>query len=402
MLADQIAAQVSDDIILESRVVEYENLLANDPMAQKMFSNYEELRDYVLNELISQKLILIEAEAESITVSNEEVQGQVKEVIEEIKGRFPSEADFYKALEEQHITIEDLKKYKEENLRTQLIMRKLIEKKLATKIMISPITVKRFYDENKDSIAVLPGRVKLAHILLAVRPVEDELKKKFQEAVDVYKLLLAGGDFGIIAQEFSQDVNSKKNGGMLGRIKKGETLEEFEQVVFNLKPGVVSQPFPTRLGYHIVEVLNKGTDWVLVRQILIKIEITKADSMRYENLANNLHDMINEGANFDSLAKGYTNDPNIDIGEWFIKQLAPPYNDLIKDLNKGEVSKPILTPIGYQLIYIREKVPEKFLSFEDMRDQIYQYLYHQELQDRYNRLIEELREKTFVKTFVKG
>jgi parvulin-like peptidyl-prolyl isomerase len=63
------------------------------------------------------------------------------------------------------------------------------------------------------------------------------------------------------------------------------------------------------------------------------------------------------------------------------------------------VSDPILTPYGYHLLYVKEKVPEQTLSFEELRDQIMQYLYQQEIQKKYDELIVDLKEKTFVKTF---
>ena len=400
-LADQVATYVGDDIILQSEVDENAFFLANDPAAQAVFSDSSELRNYVINELVSRKLLLIEADVESISVTTDEIVYRVDQMLEDIKGRFPSEADFYKTLQEQNLTIDDLKKNYEENMRMQLIMQKLVQKKIAKRITITPIAVKKFYDEYKDSIAVLPGRVKLSHILLPIRPSETELKKGFDKALDVYKLLLAGGDFSIIAQEFSEDENSRKKGGMVGRIKKGETLEEFERIVFTLNPGTISQPFPTRLGYHIVEVLNKGPDWVLLRQILIKIEVTKADTLRYEKKAEQLRALINQGANFDSVAKIYSEDPNIELGEFYINQLTSPFNEVVKKLDQGQVSEPVLTPYGYHLLYVKEKISEKLLSLDELRDQIYQYLYQQEMQKYYTQLIEELKQKTFIKTYDK-
>ncbi len=400
-IAEQISAVVGNDVILESEVNEYADFLSHDPLAQKMFSNYEELRGYVIGELISRRLLFMEAEFESITVSNEEVQERVKEAIENVKQRFPSEVDFFKALEEQGLTIEELKKKYTESIRTELIMHQLIQKRFATKIMVSPIAVKRFYEENKDSIAVVPGRVKLAHILLAIKPGEEELRGSFQRAMEVYQLLMSGAEFAVVAQEFSEDENSRKTGGMLGRIRKGETLEEFEKVVFSLKPGIVSTPFPSRLGYHIVEVLNKGKDWVLARQILIKVKMTAADTTRCENLANRIREQIRKGADFDSLAKLYSNAAEIDLGEFFINQFTPPYAEVIKRLEPGDISEPILTPEGFHLLYARDKIPEKILSFQEMRDQIYQYLYQQELQRLYNQLVEELKNKIYVEVFSK-
>ncbi len=397
-LAEQIAAYVGDDVILESELRENMRFLANDPVAQQMFTSTDELRDYVLNEIISQKLILVEAENESISVTKEEIEPRITQMIEDIKERYPSEADFLKALQEQGLTIKDLKVNYEENLKTKLIMQKLIENKFSG-IMISPIAVKRFYEENKDSIANRPARVKLSHILMFIKPGEAESRKGFDEALDVYKLLYTGGDFSILAQEFSEDENSKYKGGMLGKIKKGETMEEFEGIVFKLKPGTISQPFPTRLGYHIVEVLNKGADWVLLRQILIKVKVTKADTLSTENFSNKLGELIDQGADFDSLAQIYSDDPNIDLGEFYINQLSPPVDEIVKNLEPGQLSEPLLTPYGFHQIYLREKISEEPLTFEELRDQIYQYLYQQDLQKYFTQLIEELKEKTFIKIF---
>ncbi|MCK4249911.1 peptidylprolyl isomerase [candidate division WOR-3 bacterium] len=397
-LAEQIAAYVGDDVILESELRENMRFLANDPVAQQMFTSTDELRDYVLNEIISQKLILVEAENESISVTKEEIEPRITQMIEDIKEKYPSEADFLKALQEQGLTLKDLKANYEENLKTKLIMQKLIENKFSG-IMISPIAVKRFYEENKDSIANRPARVKLSHILMFIKPSEAESRKGFDEALDVYKLLYTGGDFSILAQEFSEDENSKYKGGMLGKIKKGETMEEFEGMVFKLKPGTISQPFPTRLGYHIVEVLNKGADWVLLRQILIKVKVTKADTLSTENFSNKLGELIGQGADFDSLAQIYSDDPNIDLGEFYINQLSPPVDEIVKNLEPGQLSEPLLTPYGFHQIYLREKISEEPLTFEELRDQIYQYLYQQDLQKYFTQLIEELKEKTFIKIF---
>ncbi len=399
ILADQVAAFVGNDIILWSEVQENISILANDPVAMKMFSSEQEVNEYVVDQLVANKLLLVEAEQESVFVEDEEVNPLVNQNIENLKVNFPSEADFFSYLEEQGINIEELKAYYHENLKSRLIMERLVSKKFASKIMISPIAVKNFYEENKDSIAFVPGRVRLSHILLPIIPNQEEMMRGFERATDVYKLLITGGDFSTIAQEFSEDESSKRKGGMLGKVRRGETIEDFEAIVFDLKPGTVSQPFPTRLGYHIVEVLNKGPDWVLLRQILLKVDVTRQDTLRIKRQAGELRELIARGADFDSLARLYSRDPNIDLGEFYTDRLTPPFNEVVKDMAEHEVSEPILTPYGYHLLYVKEKVPERTLSFEDLRDQIMQYLYQQKVQEKYDGLVNELKEKTFVKTF---
>jgi peptidyl-prolyl cis-trans isomerase SurA len=398
-IADQVAAFVANDVILQSEVMENVSILANDPVASNMFTTEEEMNDYVIDQLIANKLLLIEAERESIFVADDDVSSMVDQNIENLKGNFPSEGDFFKYIEEQGISLEELRNYYRKNLRSRLLMERLISKKFAGSIMISPIAVKGFYEEHKDSIASVPGRVKLSHILLPILPSEQAMMQGFARATDVYKLLLTGGDFAVIAQEFSEDENSRRKGGMLGKIRRGETIEDFEAIVFSLAPGTVSQPFPTRIGYHIVEVLNKGSDWVLLRQILIKVNITSADTLRVKKQAAELSEMILAGADFDSLAKKHSRDPTIDLGEFYVDRLTPPFDEVVREMEEGDVSEPILTPYGYHLLYAREKVSEQTLTFEELRDQIMQYLYQQEIQQKYDELIEELKEQVFVKKF---
>ncbi|MCX7994588.1 MAG: peptidylprolyl isomerase [candidate division WOR-3 bacterium] len=397
-LADEITAIVDEQIILRSEVDEYVSYIMSDPGMLGNFSE-SEIRKDVIKGIISKKILIREAEKESIAVAREDILKRVEERIELVKQRFPSEADFYKALDAQGLSLDQLRRNYEDSIRTEFLMQQLVQKKLASKIMISPVMVKKFYEENKDSIAILPGKIKLAHILIPIRPSEDSLKKGFERAVEVYQLLMSGADFATVAQEFSEDESSAKKGGMLGKIRKGETIEEFERTVFTLKPGVISQPFPTRLGYHIVEILNKGTDWVLARQILIKVLPTKFDTIRSERLAMKIKELVKQGADFDSLAKIYSAVPEIDIGEFFIKQFMPPYDTIIAKLETNDVSEPILTPDGYHLLYAREKIPERLLSFEDLREQIYQYLYWQELRSLYMAYIEEIEKKTFIEIF---
>lgn len=398
-LADQVAAYVDNEVVLYSEVMENVSILANDPAARKMFATEDEMKEYVLDQLISSRLLLIEAAVESIVVADDEVTALVDQNIENLKGNFPSEANFYSYLEDQGITLEELREYYRQNLRSRLIMERLISKKFATRIMISPIAVRQFYEDHKDSIAVLPGRVNLAHILLPIVPGQDELMKGFERAGDVYRLLMAGGDFGVLAGEFSEDENSRRKGGMLGRIRRGETIEDFESIVFALKPGTISQPFATRLGYHIVEVLNRSSDWVLLRQILIKVDVTRQDTLRTRNLAQQLKEAVESGAGFDSLAKIHSRDPNIDLGEFDLERLTPPFDQVVKDLAEGAVSEPVLTPYGYHLLFVREKMVSRTLSFEELRDQIMQYLYQQEMQKKYDELIASLRKEIFVKVF---
>lgn len=113
---------------------------------------------------------------------------------------------------------------------------------------------RRFFDANPDQFRS-PTLLAVSHILLAAAP-DDVIARTEQE--DTGKLLIAKladgqGDFARLAQAYSA-CESRKQGGQLGQIAKGQTVEEFERVVWRLPEGLHSQLVESRYGYHIVRV----------------------------------------------------------------------------------------------------------------------------------------------------
>ena len=78
-------------------------------------------------------------------------------------------------------------------------------------------------------------------------------REKLDQATKVLNKIREGGDFIEIARKYSEDV-SASNGGDLGFIKKGKMVAEFEEAVFSIKKGKVSDIVKTEYGYHIIKV----------------------------------------------------------------------------------------------------------------------------------------------------
>tara|TARA_B100001250_G_scaffold414430_1_gene452776 strand:+ start:24 stop:1265 length:1242 start_codon:yes stop_codon:yes gene_type:complete len=94
------------------------------------------------------------------------------------------------------------------------------------------------------------------HILLipsAIRN-EEETKKQLNE---IRERIVNGEDFGSLADEFSEDPGSAKQGGDLGWLGLGVLATEFENTMLETSAGTMSQVFQTEFGFHFLEVLGK-------------------------------------------------------------------------------------------------------------------------------------------------
>ena len=118
----------------------------------------------------------------------------------------------------------------------------------------------RIYAETQHRIDSMGGMVKPSHILLMVgqRATEEQQQAAKVRIDSIYQALKAGADFADMARRLSDDKASARNGGELPWITKGQTLPDFEKIVFALEVGQMSEPVLTQAGYHIIKLNEKG------------------------------------------------------------------------------------------------------------------------------------------------
>lgn len=100
--------------------------------------------------------------------------------------------------------------------------------------------------------------VHAAHIMkMMPRGAEDMAFDAKKQIDSLYQIVLAGADFAEVATAYSDDKGSARKGGDLGWFGRGMMVQPFENITFDMQPGEMSEPFPTRFGWHFVKLYGK-------------------------------------------------------------------------------------------------------------------------------------------------
>lgn len=108
---------------------------------------------------------------------------------------------------------------------------------------VSDADIKAFYDRQAQLAKESP-QVRASHILV----------DKEEDAKALRARIVKGEDFAKLAKESSKDPGSGAKGGDLGFMQRGQTVPAFDEMLFKLKPGEMSEPVKTEFGYHIIRV----------------------------------------------------------------------------------------------------------------------------------------------------
>ncbi|MCT4620142.1 MAG: peptidylprolyl isomerase [Marinisporobacter sp.] len=182
-------------------------VLKHAPQQQQMQLNTLAGKKYLLNEMITQQMLYLDAQEKGLD-KDEEYLKELKAV--------------------------------QENLLKQYAVKKVIDG-----VKVDEAEIKEYYEKNPEQF-VTAESVQAKHIL-----VKDEEKGK-----DILKEIQEGKSFDEAAKEYSE-CPSKEKGGDLGHFQKGQMVPEFEKVAFELEVGAMSELVKTQFGYHIIEVTDK-------------------------------------------------------------------------------------------------------------------------------------------------
>jgi len=258
-LAEDVAAEVGGVQITQAqlgeRVEQIQQQLGEQvPSEESDPEGFDTFRREVLDYLVTLEIVTQKAGEAGVEVTEEEIDEQLAKLKEPYGG---DEAKFEQAIAQQNLSLEELR----ENLRQQGLITKMIEE-VTKDIEVSDEEVATFYEEQKQQLSVDETR-RVSHILFSPQnaQADDEAEvteanwqAALEEAQRVRRQIMEGAAFAELAKQLSDDPGSKDEGGDVGVIERGALLPEFEDAVFGLPEGELSEPVRTPYGYHLIRV----------------------------------------------------------------------------------------------------------------------------------------------------
>lgn len=111
-------------------------------------------------------------------------------------------------------------------------------------------------EDRRGSDPIMVEEIRARHILIRPTRLKPEAQV-IEQLRGIRQRVLGGENFAELAPAFSSDSVSAAQGGNLGWVRPGQLVPEFEERIRDMRPGEVSEPFESRFGWHIVEVLDR-------------------------------------------------------------------------------------------------------------------------------------------------
>ncbi len=406
LIVDQVVARVGDRIILESDIeAQYSQIMANGKAPK-------ELKCQILEDLLTQKLLLNQADIDSVYVSDDELDADLNArlqlFIDQMGGVEKMEDYFHKSIFEIK---QDLKKILKDQLRAQKM-----QNQITKDIKITPSEVHDFYEHlSKDSLPIVDATVEVEQIVIKPKISKAEEQAIIDRLNQMRQEILSGQKkFQTLAILYSDDPGSASKGGELGFRSRAELVPEFASVAFSLKPGEVSKVVKTKYGYHIIQLIQRKGERVNVRHILIIPKPTPEEIAAARKRADSIYNLIvNDSLSFEEAAMKFSDDedtknsggllfnPNNGTSKFKLDELPPYIRFDIKDMKAGEISRPIQTVDNTgQPVFKIYKIKSRTEAHVANPDQDYQLIMNMALQAKKQRIMDQWISNQLKSTYI--
>jgi len=407
VVIDRVVANVGDKIILQSDI---ENQVLQ--FIAQGYPAQSGVECQLLQQLLTQKLLLIQAEYDTLVVSSNVVESELQQRLDYFIRQIGSEKKLEEYYHKSILEIkDDFRPLIEEQLKTQTMQRSIVEG-----LDVSPKDVEAFYKKlPKDSIPLINTQYEIKQIAVYPEQSENARNEAREKLLGIRERIVNGERFSTLAVLYSEDPGSARRGGELGFRTRDELDPEFAKAAFRLSDEAgVSRIVESEYGFHIIQLIAREGNQVNVRHILVipKIDIEqkvaarskldsislliKNDSISFEDAALKLSE-----DELSKLNKGLMVNQMNASTRFSLEELPAGEYGIIKNMKPGEISEPFESKDNkgktvYKIVKI-DKIIESHRANLDMDYMLIEEMaLTQKRMDAIDRWINDKKKKTYI------
>lgn len=347
-IVDEVVWVVGDEAILRSEVErirnDYGSNISGNPYC------------VIPEQLAVQKLFLHQAELDSITVSDSQVNQSVEAKINE---RVLMAGSKEKLEEYMRMPMKQIREELYEQIRAEMLTKE-VRRSLTKDVKVTPAEVRRHYKSMpEDSLPFIPTQVEVQILVQHPRISREEIERVKEQLRGWSDRVTSGAtSFSALARMFSEDEGSARQGGDLGFFGKADMDPAFSNVAFSLTdPNKVSKVVQSEYGFHIIQLIEARGDKIRARHILRRPEVDRKDVEACLARLDSISADIQEGKfSFEIGAQEISDDKDTrnnhgimvntkqDTGDrttrFEMGELPGEVSRIVNDMEVGEISKP--------------------------------------------------------------
>lgn len=414
---DKVVAVVGKNIILQSDI---ENQYIQYRLQGGAKGTAQSMRCDIMEDLLLQKLMLNQAEMDSLTVSDDKVEAELESKIQYFISRIGSkekmEAQFNK-------TLPEIKDEVRQSVKDHMLQ-EMVQESIMEHVTVTPNEVKKFYNGlPQDSIPMVEPEYEICQIVKRPPVSIDEKLQVKERLYQIRKRILEGESFSTLAVLYSEDPGSARNGGELGFTGKGVFASEFEAAAFNLRDGEISDVIETEFGFHIIQLIERRDDMVNCRHILLTAKVPVEALEKAQTQLDSIAGAIRNGEiTFEDACKQFSDDDSKNSGGYLsnastggnklnlndlqaLGEYFPEFKNLafvISRLDVGEISDPVPMTTNenkdaFRLVMVKSKTETHKANLKDDYNLIQGWALNDKKQQTIAKWVKEKAPKAYIR-----
>lgn len=398
-LLDRVVAIVDEGVVLQSELdMRLREIHDQSAVSGRELPPPEQLREEVLEALIVESLQLQVAERVSIRYDDDTVNRVLLNMAQNNNLTFN---EYIAILEQRGVYLQT-----REQVRKQLTLQELQRGLVNSRIAITDQEIENFLNSEMGR-EIMAASYRVHHMLIPTSVDDsDEIRQaKLAYAADLVARTNEGEDLLAVRANAQRSDTFRVDGTEFGWRKANQLPNLFAGIVESMAIGAVEGPIEAGNGYHIIQLAEKegGTEQIVeqthVRHILLRPNEIRTEQQTQDAIVD-LHQRIEAGENFASLARQNSDDDNTVVAggdlDWITKGGLPPdFERVVDELDVGEYSQPFRTQAGWHIVEVLGRRQED-LSQEYARNQAENALRDRKFDLELQNWLIELREEAFV------